>query len=391
MKYRKFGKLDWQVSVLGFGVMRLPLIDNNQAQINEPEAMKMIHYAIDNGLNYIDTGYFYHGGQSEVFVGKALKGGYQAKVKVATKMPCFAVKSADDFDRFFDEQLKRLDMPKIDFYLLHGLGAASWHRLRDLGIINWAEKKMAHGYFDNFAFSFHDEYPAFKEIIDSYDNWAFAQVQYNYMDVNRQAGIQGVKYANAKNLGVVVMEPLRGGVLAKKPPESVAKVWEATQQMSLAEWGLQWLWDQPEISVVLSGMSTMEQVQENMAAAERSEVGKFNQADLNLFERVREAYKNLYPIPCTGCRYCMPCPNDVAIPSIFEIYNDGVAYNVANWGRGRYIDSLLDGRRGDSCVQCNICVDACPQKIDIPDWLEKIHALLGTPGVPPHANPPKPK
>ena len=379
MKYRKFGKLDWQVSVLGFGVMRLPLIDNNQAQINEPEAMKMIHYAIDNGLNYIDTGYFYHGGQSEVFVGKALKGGYQAKVKVATKMPCFAVKSANDFDRFFDEQLKRLDMPKIDFYLLHGLGAASWHRLRDLGIINWAEKKMAHGYFDNFAFSFHDEYPAFKEIIDSYDNWAFAQVQYNYMDIQRQAGVQGIKYAREKNLGIVVMEPLRGGVLAKKPPESVVKVWEeAPRQMSLAEWGLQWLWDQPEIPVVLSGMSTMEQVQENIAAAERSGVGKLNQADLNLFDRVREAYKNLYPIPCSGCRYCMPCPNDVAIPSIFEIYNDGVAYNVPNRGRGRYIDSLLDGRRGDLCVQCNICVDACPQKIDIPDWLEKIHALLGS-------------
>ncbi len=185
MKYRKFGKLDWQVSVLGFGIMRLPLIDNNQAQINEEEALKMIHYAIDKGVNYIDTGYYYHGGQSEVFVGKALKGEYRAKVKVATKMPCFAVKSANDFDRFFDEQVKRLDMPKIDFYLLHGLGENSWHRLRDWGIIKWAEKKMAQGYFDYFAFSFHDEYPAFKEIIDAYDNWAFTQVQYNYMDVNR--------------------------------------------------------------------------------------------------------------------------------------------------------------------------------------------------------------
>ena len=382
MKYRQFGKLDWHVSVLGFGIMRLPPLDNNPAQINEPEAMKMIHYAIDNGLNYIDTGFYYHNGQSEVIAGKALKGRYQAKAKVAAKMPCFAVKSADDFDRFFDEQLKRLDMPKMDYYLLHGLGAASWHRLRDLGIINWAEKKMAQGYFANFAFSFHDEYPAFKEIVDSYDNWAFVQVQYNYMDVTRQAGMQGIKYANAKNLGVVVMEPLRGGFLTKKPPEPVAKVWEeAPRQMSLAEWGLQWLWDQPEISVVLSGMSTMEQVQENMAAAERSAVGKLNQADFNLFDRVREAYKNLYPIPCTGCRYCMPCPNDVAIPSIFEIFNDGVAYNVPNRGRGRYIDTLLDGRRGDSCVQCNKCVEVCPQKIDIPEWLEKIHELLGPPKV----------
>ena len=379
MKYRQLGKLDWQVSILGFGIMRLPVLNNNQTQINEPEAMKMIHYAIDNGLNYLDTGYYYHNGQSEIFVGKALKGGYKSKVKVATKMPCFAVKSAEDFDRFFDEQLKRLDMPKIDFYLLHGLGANSWHRLRDLGIINWAEKKMAQGYFDHFAFSFHDEYPAFEEIVDAYDNWAFAQVQYNYMDVNRQAGKRGIKYASAKNLGIVVMEPLRGGVLAKKPAEAVAKIWEtAPHQMSLTEWGLQWLWDQPEISVVLSGMSTLEQVQENMTAAERSAVGKLNQADFNLFDRVREAYKNLYPIPCTGCRYCMPCPNDVAIPSIFEIFNDGVAYNIPNRGRGRYTDTLLDGRRGDSCVRCNQCIEVCPQKIDIPEWLEKIHELLGT-------------
>jgi predicted aldo/keto reductase-like oxidoreductase len=377
MKYRKFGKLNWQVSVLGFGVMRLPVINNDQAQINEPEALKMIRYAIDNGLNYLDTGYFYHNGQSEVIVGKALKGTYKDKAKVAVKMPCVAVKSAADFDRLFEEQQKRLDMSKIDFYLLHGLGAISWHKMRDLGIIKWAEKKMAQGCFDHFAFSFHDEYPAFQEIVDGYDNWSFAQVQYNYMDVHRQAGMEGIKYASAKNLGIVVMEPLRGGNLAKKPPESVAKVWEdAPHRMSLAEWGLHWLWDQPEISVVLSGMSTMEQVQENITAAGRSAVGKLTREDHALLDRVREAYKNLHPIPCSGCRYCMPCPNDVAIPSIFEIYNDGVAYNIPNRGRGRYLDTLLDGRRGDQCVQCNICVEHCPQKIDIPEWLEKIHQLL---------------
>ena len=216
--------------------------------------------------------------------------------------------------------------------------------------------------------------------MDAYDNWAFAQVQYNYMDVHRQAGMKGVKYASAKNLGIVVMEPLRGGFLVKKPPELVARVWDtATHQMSLAEWGLQWLWDQPEISAVLSGMSTMEQVQENIAVAGSSAVGKLTGEDHALLDRVRDAYKNLYPIPCSGCRYCMPCPNDVAIPSIFEIYNDGVAYNVPNRGRGRYIDTLLDGRRGDQCIHCNSCIEACPQKIDIPDWLEKIHQLLGAP------------
>jgi uncharacterized protein len=378
MKYRRFGKLDWCVSVLGFGIMRLPLVDNNQLQINEAEALKMIHYAIDNGVNYLDTGYFYHNGQSETIVGKALKGGYKEKVKIATKMPIVAVQTADDFERFFSEQIKRLDVPKIDFYLLHGLSAAKWNKLRDLGIISWAEKKMAGGYFDYFGFSCHDEYSAFKDIIDSYDNWTVAQVQYNYMDVHRQTGVRGVKYAAAKNLSVVIMEPLRGGFLARNPPDSVAKIWQdAPEKKSYAEWGLQWLWNQPELSVVLSGMSTMAQVQENIASAERSGVGKLNQTEMDLFSKVREAYKNLYPIPCTGCRYCMPCPNNVAIPSIFEIYNDGIAYNIPNRGKGRYLDPILDSRRGDSCAKCNKCVESCPQKIDIPGWLEKIHKSIG--------------
>ena len=198
MRYRQFGKLDWKSSVLGFGVMRLPLLDNDPTHVNEEEAIKMLHYAMDNGVNYIDTGYFYHGGKSEQIAGKSLKGSYKEKAKVAVKMPIMIVQSASDFDRLFNEQLKRLDMPKMDFYMLHGLGGTSWQKLRELGIINWAEKKMAQGYFDYFGFSCHDEYAAFKGIIDSYDNWTFAQVQYNYMDVHRQAGIRGVKYANSE-------------------------------------------------------------------------------------------------------------------------------------------------------------------------------------------------
>ena len=377
MKYRKFGKLDWQVSVLGFGVMRLPLIDNNPSQVDESESIKMIRYAIDNGVNYIDTGYYYHGGKSEVIVGKALKDGYQEKVKVATKMPVFAVKTAADFDRFFEDQLKRLDVQRIDFYMLHGLNAGSWQRMRDMGIINWAENKMAHGYFSNFAFSFHDEYPAFKEIVDSYDNWAFTQVLYNYMDIDRQATVHGVKYAAEKGLGVVVMEPLRGGVLSKKPPEKVAKVWEqAPRQMSFSEWGLQWVWNHTEISVVLSGMSSMHQVQENIAAAERSGAGTLNQADIALINSVRKAYRDLFPVACSGCRYCMPCPNDVSIPQIFEIYNEGVVYDIMTRARLRYKDTLMDGHRADKCLDCNKCVEVCPQKISIPEQLKKAHEIL---------------
>jgi predicted aldo/keto reductase-like oxidoreductase len=236
---------------------------------------------------------------------------------------------------------------------------------------------MAHGYFHHFAFSFHDEYTAFKDIVDSYDNWTFTQVLYNYMDIDRQAMTRGVKYAAEKGLGVVVMEPLRGGVLSKKPPEKVAMVWEkAPRQMSLSEWGLQWVWNHPEISVVLSGMSSMQQVQENIAAAERSGAGKFDQADIALINSVRKAYRDLFPVACSGCRYCMPCPNDVSISTIFEIYNEGLVYDIMTRAKLRYKDTLMEGHRADKCIDCNKCVEVCPQKIAIPEQLKKAHEIL---------------
>lgn len=379
MQYRQFGKLDWKVSALGFGAMRLPIIGEDPSKIDEPEAIKMIRYAVDHGVNYIDTAYFYHMNKSEILVGKALKDGYRQKVKLATKLPCDMVESAKDFDRFFNEQLKRLDT-KPDFYLLHGLGAHSWHKVRDLGVMKWAEKRQADDYFDQLAFSFHDEYDAFKEIVDAYDNWTFAQVMYNYIDVNSQATSRGVKYAADKGLGIVVMEPLRGGVLARTPLPEIAKVWEtAPRKLNYPEWGLQWLWNQPEISVVLSGMTTMQQVKDNIVAANRSGVGTLNPAELAVIDKVREAYRGLYPVPCTACRYCQPCPNDVDIPRIFEIYNDAVAYNIQNVGRMRYSGPRLEGHRVDKCTECNQCVEACPQRIAIPDWLKKAEEFLGPP------------
>jgi uncharacterized protein len=379
MQYRKFGKLDWKCSALGFGTMRLPQTDEDPTHVDESEAIKMIRYAIDKGVNYIDSAYFYHRGQSERVVGKALKNGYREKVKLATKLPVDLVESPQDFDRFFNEQLKRLDMPKVDFYLLHGIGADSWHKVRDMGVINWAEKQLAKGRFDYLAFSFHDEYPALKEIVDAYDNWTFTQVLYNYLDVNVQAGISGVKYAASKNLGVVVMEPLRGGFLSRRPPEPVVKVWEtATVQKSYAEWALQWLWNQPEISVVLSGMSAMKQVQENIAGAERSGVGKLTKDEAALIDQIRKAYHGLFPVPCTACRYCMPCPNDVNIPIIFQYYNDAVAYNMINESKSRYGGLRMNGHRVDRCTECNKCVEVCPQKIMVPEQLKKAHEFLSS-------------
>jgi hypothetical protein len=380
MQYRKFGKLQWEVSALGFGAMRLPLTDSDPANVDEPQSIRMIRYAIDHGVNYLDTAYPYHSGQSERIVGRALQDGYRERTKLATKLPARLVESARDFDRYFDEQLRRLQTKKIDFYLLHGLNADSWPKVRDLGVLRWAEGLMADGRVDHLGFSFHDDYEVFRDIVDAYDDWALCQVQYNYMDIDYQAGTAGLKYAADKGLAVVVMEPLRGGALCKEPPEQVAKIWQnSAQKRTLAEWGLLWVWSQPEVSVALSGMSAMEQVVENVAIAERSGPGTLATDELALIGRVREAYSRLRPLPCTNCGYCMPCRNGVEIPRIFQLYNDAMVYQEPRTARMHYRGpgGLGEEQRADRCIDCGECVEACPQEIPIPEWLQKAHALLG--------------
>lgn len=375
MQYRRFGKLDWEVAVLGFGAMRLPVVDKETGKVDEPESIRMMRYAVDHGVNYIDTAYPYHAGQSEVIVGNTLKDGYRERVKVATKLPVWLVEDEEGFDRHLNEQLERLQIEKIDFYLLHGLNSWSWPKMRDLGVIRWAEGAMADGRFDYLSFSFHDNFETFKQIVDDYDNWALAQVQYNYMDVDYQAGRRGVEYAANKGLAVVVMEPVRGGRLAKAPGP-VAEVWEsAAQKRSPVEWALLWVWNQPEISIALSGMSTMEQVVENVAIADRARPGILTAEELALVDQAREAYKGLAPIPCTNCRYCMPCSSGVEISRIFQIYNEAMMYEnprVARWAYGE----LKEEQRADPCTECGECMDACPQEMDIPEWLKKAHMFL---------------
>ena len=380
MQYRKFGKLDWKPSALGFGCIRLPQLGQGmESPVDEPLAIRMIRYAIDNGVNYVDTAYMYHGGNSERTVGKALQDGYRAKTRLATKMPAIMITSADQFDKIFDEQLERLQTDRVDFYLMHGLHKASWTKIRDWGVLKWAEGRMAKGQIGHLGFSFHDEFNVFKEIIDYYDNWTFCQIQYNYVDVDNQAGRKGVEYAAGKGLGIVVMEPIRGGILAKEPPKPVAKVWgKAAEKRSYPEWALQWVWNQPEISVVLSGMSTMEQVVANVASAGRSGPGKLTARELSLIKRVREAYRALSPVPCTGCRYCQPCPNGVLIPDIFQLYNEVVMYDAPQLGYMRYAGriGMKPEQRADNCVECGNCVELCPQKIEIPEWLKKAHEQM---------------
>lgn len=382
MKYRRFGKAGFDASVLGFGAMRLPEKDG---KVDEAEAIRLIRCAIDNGVNYVDTAYPYHGGVSEVVVGRALKDGYREKVKVATKLPCWEVKSAADFDRLLDIQLSRLGLPGVDLYLVHSLGAESWKRMRDLGVLRWAEGAMKDGRFRHLGFSFHDDGAAFAPIIDAYD-WAMCQVQYNYMDVDNQAGQKGVRYAASKGIPVVVMEPLLGGKLVNPPPP-VQAMWDAARnKRSSAAWALDWLWDQEEVTMVLSGMSSMAQVKENVALAKTARTGCLDAEEKKRVENVRAMYKGLLAIPCTSCRYCMPCPNGVDIPGNISVYNEGISFDKPDNSRGQYawwkyafeVQKILSQDvRALNCTQCGQCEDKCPQHIPIPRWMEKIHSVLG--------------
>jgi len=381
MQYRSFGKLDWKPSALGFGAMRLPTTDKDPANIDEVHATKMIRTAIDAGVNYVDTAWPYHKEQSEPLVGRALQDGYRDKVKLATKMPSWLIKEPADFDKHLDIQLERLQTDRIDFYLLHALNKTYWPNLRDLGVFEWAEKAVAAGRIGHLGFSFHDELALFKEIVDAYD-WTFCQIMYNYMDTRFQAGEEGLKYAVARDLAVVVMEPLRGGSLTQAAPQAVADLWASSPvQRSQADWALQWLWNQPEVSLLLSGMSELKHVQENLESASNSGIGTLTPEEVNLVERVSEAYRTLCPIPCTDCKYCMPCPSGVNIPRIFSIYNDYKMYGDEAMAKQRYNQFMSAENRADNCVECGKCEAACPQQIEIIDWLKKVHEFLHVPAT----------
>jgi hypothetical protein len=380
MQYRSFGRLDCKASALGFGCMRFPTPDGNRfsGNIDEAESLRMVRHAIDNGVNYLDTAYVYHEGQSEILLGKALKDGYREKVRLATKLPVWMVESAADFDRLLNEQLRRLQTNNIDFYLLHALSRSRWREIV-LGhdLLTRAEAALADGRIGHLGFSFHDEYEAFEEIVKGSELWSFCQIQYNYMDTENQAGTRGLKLAAEKGLAVVVMEPLMGGRLAD-PPQDVREAMERFPvRRSPVEWALDWLWDQPEISVVLSGMNTMTQVEENLSFADRSSVGSFGAAEQALIAEVREKYSARIVIPCSKCNYCMPCPNGVWIPANFEFFNFAHLYDNVADARLRYQIFLTDAQRASACIACGVCEELCPQGIVISEQMARVAALLG--------------
>ena len=374
MQYRQFGDKHLKMSALGFGAMRLPTKDG---QIDESKATQMVHHAVDCGVNYIDTAWPYHGGESERFLGRALKGGYREKVNLVKKMPRWDVKKAEDFEEIFQQQLTKLQTDWIDCYLIHGLNAEAWKRVRELGVIEWSQKKIASGEMKYFGFSFHSTCDDLKYIIDDYNGWDVCMVQYNYMDIENQAGQEGVQYAHQKGVPVVAMEPLLGGKLAWQPPEAVQKVWDKAEiPRSPVEWAFRWLWQQPEISVVLSGMSSPKQLEENLTLASKEDYDHLNEKEKRLLEEARQAYRGLCPIPCTTCDYCQPCPEGVNIPHIFSLYNQAYMYNNIENGKKRY-QKMPEEKKVSHCSECRQCENVCPQGIAVVEWLKKVDQEFG--------------
>ena len=379
MQYRKLGRIEWKPSALGFGCMRLPTRDGKpmSARIDQEKATKMIRHAIDHGVNYIDTAYPYHRGKSEAFVGRTLRDGYRERVKLATKSPVWLIKKPKDFDTYLDEQLQRLRTDNIDFYLFHALNGKAWDNIIvKRGLLDRAERARDRGKIEYLGFSFHDKFKAFKKIVDGHDGWDFCQIQYNYMDIENQAGTKGLKYAASKGLGVVVMEPLLGGKLANPPRAIADMVKKGSKHRSPADLALQWVWNQPEVSLVLSGMNTLGQVRGNLKSAEASGVGSFSSLDERLVDRIRRKYKAMVPIPCTECAYCMPCPNAVDIPRLFELYNNGAIHEDMRSAKITYERFVHKKNRASACIQCKKCEKKCPQKIPISEWMPKVHAAL---------------
>src|SRR6056297_124863 len=376
MIYKKFGEKDWNSSILGMGCMRLPVVDDDNEKIDEAKAIEMIRYAADHGINYFDTAWPYHGGNSESVLGRALQDGYRENVKIATKLPSWKIEKEEDFDYYLKEQLNNLQTDYIDFYLLHTLSKKFWENLKSLNIIDWLKEKKKNGVIKNIGFSFHASYDVFEEIVDYYD-WDFCQIQYNYLDTEFQAGKKGLKYASNKGIAVVVMEPLRGGTLAKTPPPKVKDVLkQSSNQRNAVEWSLQWLWDQEEVNVVLSGMSTMGQLKENIKLAKQAKEYKLNENENELIQKARKKFLDIFPVACTGCNYCVPCPQGVAIPNIFALYNKAIIYDEYEKNNNSY-SNFSDKANADNCIECGECEAACPQNLPIIDYLQDVDNYFG--------------
>lgn len=373
MKTRKNVKNNNELSILGFGCMRFPTQGGN---IDEPRATAMLHDAIHKGVNYFDTAYIYHAGKSESFLGKALAGGLREKVYIATKLPPYMVKKLDTAKKIFATQLERLQTEYIDYYLLHMLtDKPMFDRMNALGVMDWLEELKEKGIIKNLGFSFHGSKTDFEQILKAYP-WDFCQIQYNYMDENNQATKSGLLLAGSMGIPVIIMEPLRGGKLVNNLPEEVKKTFASyKEKRTPVEWALRWVWNHPQVTVLLSGMSDEAQVAENIRIAGEVEAEALCQEELDIFEKVKKTMYQKTKIPCTACGYCMPCPAGVNIPGCFSSYNDKylLSDKLARWKYMQTLGALsVKPANASQCKECGKCEAHCPQSIQIRVQLKQI-------------------
>ncbi len=372
MKYRAFPGTDiTSSSVLGLGCMRLPTEGNS---VDRPAAIRLIRSAIEGGVNYIDTAYPYHHGQSEEVVGEALSDGWRKKVTLVTKLPMWKIEKPEDMENTLNEQLKKLRVDHVDFYLLHALDIDRYRKAREMGVREFLDRMLKEGKIRYPAFSFHDDAAAFAEIAQDYD-WKMAQVQMNLLDEFNQATYAGVqKYCAQRGIGVVVMEPLRGGALARKAPAEVQAIYDAAgEKRSAVEWAFRWVYDKPEFVTILSGMSNLDQLRDNLRIFDQAEAGCLSEADRALLASVREAYERRVRVGCTGCEYCQPCPSGVRIPAIFQGLDNACMFGEAADFAPRYARLMEQKADAGQCVACGACEAQCPQHFPIRDLLAGIH------------------
>lgn len=369
MQYRTFDKIGQKVSLLGMGTMRLPVTEDGQ--VDREAAISMIRHSIDEGINYVDTAYMYHDGESEKIVGQALKDGYREKVLLADKMPVWLAKDEEAMRSIFDEQFARLEVDVIDMYLVHNVTVPVWKRAQKFHLMDFLEEKRAEGKIRHIGFSFHDQLSLFKEVIDSYP-WDFCQIQLNYMDKEFQAGEEGLHYAAEKGIPVIIMEPLKGGKLTDTLPPSVKALWKQAEiQRTPAEWALRWVANHSEILTILSGMSAPEQLEENLRILSQAKPNSLTEKELSIIDQVSSEYNRLIQYSCTSCKYCMPCPKKIDIPTAIRFYNEWFLYEGNPKIKADYPNWLVKDRQPGDCIACKACEDHCPQHLPISEIMKK--------------------
>lgn len=364
-----------QISRLGFGCMRFKTIDGDNGKIDKEASSKDILEAIDKGLTYIDTAYPYHDGKSEKFIGEFLEENkLRDKIKLITKLPCWLVKERDDFYKLLNEQLDNLRTDHLDFYLLHSLDVKRFRQVVELGVLDFLTEIKEKGLVKHVGFSFHDEYPAFEEIIKTYD-WDFCQIQLNYLDVDYQAGLKGYELAKEMGIPVVIMEPVKGGRLAN-PPKEVRDLLKDFTDLSPAQEALKFPLSLDNVMTVLSGMNDIDQVRENLEMASTTEYNSLTKEDENFYEKARAIYKSRERIGCTACEYCLPCTVDINIPKVFGLWNKAFLYDEEEKSKKEYQDYLKEGVSPTECIKCGKCEGICPQNLEIIEGLKKADEYL---------------